>query len=166
MQEKASPVRQRSEKPQQYLQVKGESDDQLAVVKKGFLPAAHPHRSRSLEYGGSEGEEDPAPFCVLNDRVGPVMPRNDTSCLGVLFILFIRYARCKPKKTTTLAHPREKTLITTHGAAPKALLFVTVLIDENVLVITATKRFNSQKFKTTMHMIKKMHETKYSASSV
>lgn len=102
MQEKASPVWQRGENPQKDLQVKSERDGQLSIVKKGFLPAAHPHRSRSLEYGGSEGEEDPAPFCVLNDRVDPVTPRNDSSCLGVPVILFIRYACCEPRTTTKL----------------------------------------------------------------
>ena len=43
-------------------------------------------------------------------------------------------------------------------------MFVSDLIAANVFVITATKRFRSQKFSTTIANMKKRHETKYSAS--
>ena len=54
----------------------------------------------------------------------------------------------------------------THGAELNALLCVSSLIAEKVLVITATKRLMSQKFSTTMQIIKKKQETKNSASII
>jgi hypothetical protein len=54
----------------------------------------------------------------------------------------------------------------THGAAPKALFLVSDLIAAKLLVITATKRLISQKFRTIMAIIKKKHETKNSASII
>jgi hypothetical protein len=54
----------------------------------------------------------------------------------------------------------------THGAAPNALLFVSDLIAEKVLVITATKRLINQKLSTMMQTMKKIQETKNSASII
>lgn len=54
----------------------------------------------------------------------------------------------------------------THAAAPKALFFVSDLIAANEFVITATKRLISQKLSTIMAIMKKRHETKYSASII
>ena len=54
----------------------------------------------------------------------------------------------------------------THGAAPKALFLVSDLIAAKLLVITATKRLISQKFKTIMAIMKKKHDTKNSASII
>ena len=61
-------------------------------------------------------------------------------------------------------HDKEEGGKRTYGAAPKALLCVSSLIAEKVLVMTATNKFKSQKFRTTMVTMKKKQETKYSAS--
>jgi hypothetical protein len=52
----------------------------------------------------------------------------------------------------------------THGAAPNALLLVSLRMAENVFVMTATNRLMSQKFNTMMHTMKKKHEIKNSES--
>ena len=54
----------------------------------------------------------------------------------------------------------------THGAAPKALFFVSFLMAENVFVMTATNRLMSQKLRTRMQMMKKKQDTKNSASII
>lgn len=58
----------------------------------------------------------------------------------------------------------EETEQCTHGAAPNALLCVSLLIAENVFVMTATKRLMSQKLSTMMHTMKKKQDTKNSES--
>jgi len=57
-----------------------------------------------------------------------------------------------------------KGVIETHGEALNALFCVSSLIAENVLVITATNRLMSQKFSTTIQIIKKKEDMKNSAS--
>ena len=52
----------------------------------------------------------------------------------------------------------------THGAALNALLCETSLMAKNVFVITATNRLMSQKLSTTMQVIKKKQQRKYSES--
>jgi tellurite resistance protein len=52
----------------------------------------------------------------------------------------------------------------THGAALKALDFVSVLMAENVFVITATNKLMSQKLSTTMQVMKKKQDMKNSES--
>lgn len=54
----------------------------------------------------------------------------------------------------------------TYGAAPKALFCVSFLIAEKVLVITATKRLMSQRFRTTTQIMEKKQEKKDSESIV
>jgi hypothetical protein len=69
------------------------------------------------------------------------------------------------KKLFTRLH--EKEVVTeTHGEALNALFCVSCLIAENVLVITATKRLMSQKFSTTIQIIKKTEDMKNSASII
>ena len=128
VQEKFSPVWQRGENPQQDLHVKGECDPQLAIVKKGLLPAAHFRRSRSLEHGGGEGEEDPAPFGITDNRIGPIPFGNASTHLGVPVVLFVRYIRCKPRqadvssnKGTTKRSLRSSTKRAFHRHGPDGL---------------------------------------------
>lgn len=53
-----------------------------------------------------------------------------------------------------------------YGAAPNALFDVSFLMAEKVLVITATKRLISQRFRTTTQMMEKKQEKKDSESIV
>jgi hypothetical protein len=53
-----------------------------------------------------------------------------------------------------------------HGAAPNALFCVSFLMAEKVLVITATKRLMSQRFKTMTQKMEKKLEKKDSESIV
>lgn len=57
-----------------------------------------------------------------------------------------------------------KVQVTTHGAALNALDRVSVLIAENVFVITATNKLISQKLSTTIQTMKKKEDTKNSES--
>ena len=52
----------------------------------------------------------------------------------------------------------------THIAAPNALFFVSARMAANVFVMTAMNRLISQKFRITMQVMKKRHDTKNSAS--
>lgn len=53
-----------------------------------------------------------------------------------------------------------------HGAAPNALFCVSFLMAEKVLVITATKRLMSQRFRTMTQKMEKKLEKKDSESIV
>jgi len=57
-----------------------------------------------------------------------------------------------------------KDTVITHGAALNALERVSVLIAENVFVITATNKLISQKLRTMRQMMKKKQDMKNSAS--
>jgi hypothetical protein len=50
----------------------------------------------------------------------------------------------------------------TYASAPKALLFVSALLAPKLCVMTATNKFKSQKFNTTMQIMKKAQEMKNS----
>ena len=61
-------------------------------------------------------------------------------------------------------HSEIKATVITHGAVLNALERVSVLIAENVFVITATNRLISQKLSTMRQVIKKKQDMKNSAS--
>lgn len=56
--------------------------------------------------------------------------------------------------------------VKTYGAAPNALFCVSFLMAEKVLVITATKRLISQRFRTMTQIMEKKQEKKDSESIV
>ena len=56
--------------------------------------------------------------------------------------------------------------IITYVPAPKALVLVSFLIAEKVLVMTATNRLMSQKLRTMTHIMKNKHDMKNSESII
>lgn len=56
--------------------------------------------------------------------------------------------------------------MTTYGAAPKALFFVSARIAAKLFVITATNKLINQKLRTIIPIMKKKHEMKNSESII
>jgi hypothetical protein len=170
MAEELTPLGQVPEEPPDDIDVKeeGERDfspeEDLEVLGGGVGGACR------LEDNGGEGEEDPDPF-------GAVVPSFDEAlaCGGASVedaVLVVsgyqpKFVHRHPRKEyivlKNVEHVKELR-IGTYGAAPNALFFVSFLMAENVLVMTATNRLMSQKLRMMMPKMKKKHETKNSAS--
>jgi hypothetical protein len=122
-------------------------------------------RECRLEDEGDEGEEDPGPADVLVYVSDDVTLRDMPSTLCCPSIVPFIHNRLQPDQRIQSGKVDIKKE-ENYGAAPKALLFVSSRIAENVLVMTATNKLRSQKLITTMQTMKKKQDTKYSASII
>jgi hypothetical protein len=163
--EEPSPVRQVSDETHYDLNVEYDGYDQLANIENLCVHRADVHSPRRLEDERGKSECYPTPPDILiylphripsrftATRIGPGGP-----CL-VLLVNDGLDAIKEGSENTKMKDP-----VITHGAAQNALECVSVLIAENVFVITATNKLISQKLSTIRQVMKKKQDMKNSES--
>jgi hypothetical protein len=116
-----------------------------------------------------ESQNDPKPLGKLVEFFEPIPSGSyqaavdNTKVLVVFSVDINNQARKKNAgKRTNDAPVKTKA----YGAAPNALFWVSFLMAEKVLVITATKRLISQRFRTMTQIMEKKQETKDSESII